>query len=53
MRFDDGQGAAAVGRVVSGLDVVLKIQQQGPLQEQNRQYRVAPVTIAKAARVAK
>lgn len=52
-RFDDGQGAAAFGRVVSGLDVVRKIQQLGPLQEQNRQNLVTPVTIGKAARVAK
>jgi peptidyl-prolyl cis-trans isomerase A (cyclophilin A) len=27
-RFDDGQGAAAVGRVIAGMDVVAKIQQQ-------------------------
>ena len=27
-RFDDGQGGAAFGRVVSGMDVVRKIQQQ-------------------------
>jgi peptidyl-prolyl cis-trans isomerase A (cyclophilin A) len=53
LRFDDGQGAAAFGRVVSGLDVVRTIQQLGPLQEQNRQYLATPVTIAKAARVAK
>src|SRR6478736_4887084 len=28
MRFDDGQGAAAFGRILDGLDVVRKIQQQ-------------------------
>jgi peptidyl-prolyl cis-trans isomerase A (cyclophilin A) len=33
MRFDDGQGAAAFGRVLSGLDVVRKIQQE-PAQGQ-------------------
>jgi peptidyl-prolyl cis-trans isomerase A (cyclophilin A) len=33
MRFDDGQGAAAFGRVVAGLDVVRKIQQQ-PVEKQ-------------------
>lgn len=27
-RFDDGQGAAAFGRVIAGMDVVAKIQQQ-------------------------
>jgi peptidyl-prolyl cis-trans isomerase A (cyclophilin A) len=33
MRFDDGQGTAAFGRVVSGLDVARKIQMQ-PVKEQ-------------------
>jgi len=33
-RFDDGQGGAAFGRVVEGLDVVRKIQQQ-PVEGQN------------------
>jgi peptidyl-prolyl cis-trans isomerase A (cyclophilin A) len=33
MRFDDGQGTAAFGRVIAGLDVVRKIQQQ-PVKEQ-------------------
>ena len=46
-RFDDGQGAAAFGRVVAGLDVVRKIQQQ-PVQGQNL---TPPVTIQKIARV--
>jgi len=50
-RFDDEQGAAAFGRVTSGLDVVRKIQQQGPMQEQNRQYLATPVPITRAARV--
>jgi cyclophilin family peptidyl-prolyl cis-trans isomerase len=33
LRFDDGQGAAAFGRVVKGLDVVRTSQQQ-PVEEQ-------------------
>jgi peptidyl-prolyl cis-trans isomerase A (cyclophilin A) len=33
-RFDDGQGGAAFGRVVEGLDIVRKIQQQ-PVEGQN------------------
>jgi peptidyl-prolyl cis-trans isomerase A (cyclophilin A) len=49
-RFDDEQGAAAFGRVVAGLDVVRTIQQQGPLQEQNRQYLATPVPIRKLSR---
>jgi len=49
-RFTDAQGAAAFGRVVAGLDVVRTIQQQGPLQEQNRQYLLTPVTISSAKR---
>jgi peptidyl-prolyl cis-trans isomerase A (cyclophilin A) len=50
-RFDDGQGTAAFGHVTSGMDVVRRIQQQGPLQPNNRQYLVTPVTIARVARV--
>jgi peptidyl-prolyl cis-trans isomerase A (cyclophilin A) len=53
MRFDDGQGSAAFGRVVAGLDVVRKINQAGPLQEQNPQQLQTPVAIVKAARVSK
>jgi peptidyl-prolyl cis-trans isomerase A (cyclophilin A) len=49
MRFDDGQGAAAFGRVVAGLDVVRKIQQQ-PVQGQNL---TPPVPITKVARLSK
>jgi peptidyl-prolyl cis-trans isomerase A (cyclophilin A) len=53
-RFDDAQGAAAFGKVVAGLDVVRKIQQQGPLQPPpQQQYLVTPVPITKAARVSK
>ena len=46
-RFDDGQGAAAFGQVVSGLDVVQKIQRQ-PTEGQNL---TPPVTIIGATRV--
>jgi len=49
-RFTDAQGAAAFGHVVAGLDVVRTIQQQGPLDEQNRQHLVSPVTITAAKR---
>jgi peptidyl-prolyl cis-trans isomerase A (cyclophilin A) len=49
-RFTDAQGAAAFGHVVAGLDVVRTIQQQGPLEEQNRQHLVSPVTITSAKR---
>jgi peptidyl-prolyl cis-trans isomerase A (cyclophilin A) len=49
-RFTDAQGAAAFGHVVAGLDVVRAIQQQGPLEEQNRQHLVSPVTITSAKR---
>lgn len=47
LRFDDGQGAAAFGRVVAGIDVVRKIQQQ-PVE---KQALTPPIEIAKAARV--
>jgi peptidyl-prolyl cis-trans isomerase A (cyclophilin A) len=47
MRFDDGQGGAAFGRVVRGLEVVRKIQQQ-PVQ---KQALTPPVEITKAARI--
>lgn len=49
MRFDDGQGAAAFGRVVAGLEVVRKIQQQ-PVE---KQALTPPLTILKIARVTK
>jgi peptidyl-prolyl cis-trans isomerase A (cyclophilin A) len=49
LRFDDGQGAAAFGRVVAGLDVARAIQHR-PVKQQaldpavpiTRAYRVAP-----------
>lgn len=47
MRFDDGQGAAAFGRVVSGMDIVRKIQQQ-PTKGQSLD---PPITILSAKRV--
>jgi peptidyl-prolyl cis-trans isomerase A (cyclophilin A) len=47
MRFDDGQGTAAFGRVVAGLDVVRTIQQQ-PVQGQSL---TPPIEIRKAYRL--
>jgi len=47
LRFDDGQGAAAFGRVVFGLDVVRAIQQQ-PVEAQRL---TPPVPIQRAYRV--
>jgi peptidyl-prolyl cis-trans isomerase A (cyclophilin A) len=47
LRFDDGQGGAAFGHVLSGLDIVRKIQQQ-PVDGQNL---AAPVTIRRVWRV--
>ena len=47
MRFDDGQGGAAFGHVLAGLDVVRKIQQQ-PVDGQNLS---GPVTIRRVWRV--
>jgi peptidyl-prolyl cis-trans isomerase A (cyclophilin A) len=48
-RFDDGQGGAAFGRVVSGLDTVRRIQQQ-PVQAQ---ALTPPVPIVGALRFVK
>jgi len=47
MRFDDGQGGAAFGRVIAGMDVVKKIQQQ-PVNGQNLN---PPVPILKVSRI--
>lgn len=47
MRFDDGQGTAAFGRVVAGMDVVRTIQRQ-PVQGQSLE---PPIEIKKAYRV--
>ena len=54
-RFDDGQGAAAFGRVVKGMDVVRKIQQQptntnGDTAMQ-KQSLLPPVTIVRMVRI--
>jgi peptidyl-prolyl cis-trans isomerase A (cyclophilin A) len=46
-RFDDNQGAAAFGVVISGLDVVARIQQQ-PVEAQNLS---PPVTIVSIRRI--
>lgn len=46
-RFDDGQGAAAFGRVVKGMDVVRRIQQQ-PVKGQSLD---PPVTITRIVRL--
>lgn len=54
-RFDDGQGAAAFGRVITGMDVVRKIQQQPtntsgetPMARQSLQ---PPVPILRMSRI--
>jgi peptidyl-prolyl cis-trans isomerase A (cyclophilin A) len=54
-RFDDGQGGAAFGRVVKGMDVVRKIQQQ-PTNDKGetamaKQSLMPPVVITRIARV--
>lgn len=46
-RFDDGQGGAAFGRVVKGMDVVRRIQQQ-PVEKQSL---TPPVTITRMSRI--
>src|SRR3954462_12306467 len=54
-RFDDGQGAAAFGRVVSGLDVVWRIQRQPTNKDADtpmgRQTLSPPVSITRMSRV--
>ena len=50
-RFDDEQGAAAFGHVTAGMDVVRKIQQQGPMQEARKDYLVTPVPITRMSLV--
>jgi peptidyl-prolyl cis-trans isomerase A (cyclophilin A) len=44
MRFDDGQGTAAFGRVIAGLDVARKIQMQ-PIKEQALDPPIAIVSV--------
>jgi peptidyl-prolyl cis-trans isomerase A (cyclophilin A) len=48
MRFDDGQGTAAFGRVVAGLEVAKTIQMQ-PIKEQALEPPVAISTIRRLA----
>ena len=54
-RFDDGQGAAAFGRVVNGMDVVRRIQQQPTNKDADaamgRQALTPPVTITRMSRI--
>jgi len=54
-RFDDAQGAAAFGRVVKGLDVVRRIQEQPTNKDADtpmgRQTLTAPVTITRMSRI--
>lgn len=54
-RFDDAQGAAAFGRVVKGMDVVRRIQQQptntAADTPMGKQSLTPPVTITRMARV--
>jgi peptidyl-prolyl cis-trans isomerase A (cyclophilin A) len=47
LRFDDGQGAAAFGRVVGGMSVVRAIQQQ-PVKDQSL---TSPIQMTKVYRV--
>ena len=49
-RFDDEQGAAAFGKVVTGLDVVRKINQE-PINPQSPQQLATPMVIQSIARV--
>lgn len=49
-RFDDAQGTAAFGHVVSGLEVVRKIHEQGPTQTARHDYLVTPVPITSVRR---
>ncbi len=54
-RFDDAQGAAAFGRVVKGLDVVRRIQQQPTNKDADtamgRQTLTPPITITRMSRI--
>lgn len=46
-RFDDGQGGAAFGRVVMGMEIVRRIQQQ-PVE---KQVLTPPITITRMTRI--
>lgn len=46
-RFDDGQGGGAFGRVLKGMDVIRRIQQQ-PVE---KQALTPPITITRMARI--
>ena len=54
-RFDDGQGGAAFGRVVKGMDVVRRIQQQPTNAKaetaMGKQSLLPPVTITRMSRI--
>jgi peptidyl-prolyl cis-trans isomerase A (cyclophilin A) len=54
-RFDDGQGAAAFGRVMKGLDVVRRIQQQPTNKDADtamgKQTLTPPVVITRMSRI--
>jgi peptidyl-prolyl cis-trans isomerase A (cyclophilin A) len=54
-RYPDGQGFAAFGRVVNGLDVVRRIQQQPTNKDADtpmgRQTLTSPVTITRVSRI--
>jgi peptidyl-prolyl cis-trans isomerase A (cyclophilin A) len=54
-RFDDGQGGAAFGRVVKGMDVVRRIQQQPTNTKaetpMGKQSLLPPVTITRMSRI--
>ena len=54
-RYPDGQGFAAFGRVVAGMDVVRKIQQQPTKTDADtpmgRQTLASPVTITRVSRI--
>ena len=54
-RFDDGQGGAAFGRVVKGMDIVRRIQQQPTNAKaetaMGKQSLLPPVAITRMSRI--